>query len=169
MFLTLCSTDVVERVGQFVSHLIPDHPADADPTGLSKGLQSRGDVNAIVENVVPFGDHIAQVDPDAELDPLLWRGGGVPIGHRPLHLHRATHRVNHALELGKEAVAGVLHRAPAMFPDLRLDQLPKVRPQPLVRPLLIRREYPATSAARIAVRRRTEDICRPAVGRLNQV
>jgi hypothetical protein len=30
----------------------------------------------------------------------------------------------------------------------------------------IRREYPATSAARIAVRRRTGDISRPAVNRL---
>jgi hypothetical protein len=42
--------------------------------------------------------------------------------------------------------------------DLRLNQLAEVRLEPLMSPLLIRpirREYPATSAARIAVRRRT--------------
>jgi hypothetical protein len=49
--------------------------------------------------------------------------------------------------------------------DLRIDQLPEVRFEPLVRPLLIppiRREYPATSAARIAVRRRTGGMAHPA-------
>jgi hypothetical protein len=47
-----------------------------------------------------------------------------------------------------------------------------MRIQPFMRPLLIRpirREYPATSAARIAVRRRTGGICRAAFDQFNQI
>jgi hypothetical protein len=139
--------------------LAPDPgPADADPTGLSKGLQSRGDVDAIAENVVPLGDHIAQVDPGAELDPFFRRGSRVPLGHLSLHLDRAPDGVHNARELGQEAVSGVLYDPAPVLGYLRINQLVKVRLEPLVRPSSsapIRREYPATSAARIAVRRRT--------------
>jgi hypothetical protein len=51
-----------------------------------------------------------------------------------------------------------------VFPDLRLDQFSEMRFQAFVRPSSsapISREYPATSAARIAVRRRTGGISRP--------
>jgi hypothetical protein len=102
-----------------------------------------------------------EVDPNAEFDPLLRWGARVALGHPPLHLHCAPDGVDHARELGKEAVAGILHDPPPVFGDLRIDQLGEVRFQPLVGSLLIgpiRREYPATSAARIAVRRRTDSI-----------
>jgi hypothetical protein len=46
-----------------------------------------------------------------------------------------------------------------MLADLRVDEFAATRPEPLVRSFSsapIRREYPATSAARIAARRRIE-------------
>jgi hypothetical protein len=55
-----------------------------------------------------------------------------------LHFDRTPHRVDHARKLSQQAVSGVLYNASAVLLDLRLDQLPQVRPQPLVRPLLIR-------------------------------
>ena len=137
MGLDALLTPVLEPVRELVSHLIPDHPADADPTGLSKGLQSSGDVDAIAENVVPLGDHIAQVDPDAELNPFFRRGSRVPLGHLSLHLDRAPDGVDHTRELGKEPVAGVLHDPAPVLRDLRLDQVAEVSLEPLVRPLLI--------------------------------
>ena len=58
-----------------------------------------------------------------------------------------------------------------MLGNLRMYQLGEVRPEPLVRAFLIRpirREWPATSAARIAARRRTEGIsARQSVGFAN--
>jgi hypothetical protein len=55
-----------------------------------------------------------------------------------LHLHCAAHGIHHARKLRQQAVAGVLHDAAPVLPDLRIDQFPEVRLQPFVRPLLIR-------------------------------
>jgi hypothetical protein len=117
----------------FIAYLIADDPADANPARLRQGLQSRRDVHPVAEDVL-IGDHIPEIDADAELDPLLRRGARVALAHSPLHLHRGPHRVHDSRELGKEAVAGVLDDAAAVFGDLRLDQLPKVRFDPFVRP-----------------------------------
>jgi hypothetical protein len=81
---------------------------------------------------------IPEVDPDAEFDPLLRRGVHVALGHPPLHLDSAPDGVHHAGELGEEPVPGVLYDPAPVFPDLRIDQLPAVRAEPFVRPLLIR-------------------------------
>jgi hypothetical protein len=80
---------------------------------------------------------ITSIDPDPELDPLLQRGARVAIGHAPLHLDGAPDGLNHARELGKEAVPGVLHDPAPVFGDLRLDQVPEVSLQAFVCPLLI--------------------------------
>jgi hypothetical protein len=55
-----------------------------------------------------------------------------------LHLDRAANGINDARKLGEEAVAGILHYPAVVLPDLRLNQLPEVRLEALVRPLLIR-------------------------------
>jgi hypothetical protein len=39
---------------------------------------------------------VAEIDPDAELDPLLRRDAGVPLGHATLYLRGAPHRINDA-------------------------------------------------------------------------
>ena len=100
------------------------------------------------------------------------RAPGVALGHPPLHLHGAPDRVDHTRELGQEAVAGVLDDLAPVLRDLRLDQLPEMVPRRSCVPSSsapIRREYPATSAARIAVRRRTGGMACPAVDWPNQV
>ena len=105
-------------------------------------------------------------DPNAELDPLLRRGACVTLGHPALHLYRAAHGIHHARKLRKQVIAGILYGTPPMLLDFRIDQLPETRFEPCVRPLLIRpirRECPARSAARIAVRRRTGGMTCPAV------
>jgi hypothetical protein len=58
---------------------------------------------------------IPEVDPDAEFDPLLRRGVHVALGHPPLHLNCATHRVNDALEFDQHPVAGVLYNPAAIL------------------------------------------------------
>ena len=74
-----------------------------------------------------------------------------------LHLDRATHGIDHARKFRQEAVTGVLYDPAAMLRDLRIDQFPEVGLEALMRPSSSapkRREYPATSAARMAARRR---------------
>jgi hypothetical protein len=61
----------------------------------------------------------------------------ISIGHSPLDLGRTPNGIDRALELDQEAVAGVLDDAAAVLGDLRLDYLPEMRFDPLVRALLI--------------------------------
>jgi hypothetical protein len=87
---------------------------------------------------VLLSNHIAEVDPDAELDPLVGRDARIAFGHPALHLHGASDGVNHARELCEKAVAGVLYNPAPVLPDLRINQLAEMRLEPFVRPLLIR-------------------------------
>src|SRR5262249_53321338 len=92
----------------------------------------------VAKDVVFLRDHVAKVDPDAELYPVLRRTSPIALRHPTLRLDRASHGINHTGELGQKAVAGVLHDPAAVFVNLRFDQLSEMRPQPRVRPLLIR-------------------------------
>jgi hypothetical protein len=88
---------------------------------------------------------------------LSRRDTSVALGHRLLHLDRAAHRINDAGKLHEHAVAGGLDDAAVVLGDFRIEELAAQRLEAFERALLIRpisREYPATSAARIAARRR---------------
>jgi len=86
---------------------------------------------------VLFDNYVTQVDADAKSDlPVV---GELPLAasHPPLHLCGTTHRIDDACELGKQAVARVLDRPAPVLLDLRLDQLPEMRPEALVRAFLV--------------------------------
>jgi hypothetical protein len=88
--------------------------------------------------VLKFGPMIARrVDANPECDPPILGRLGLAPGHRLLHLDRAPDGTHHALELGQEPVAGVLYDPAAVLGDLRLDKVPEVSFQTLVRALLV--------------------------------
>jgi hypothetical protein len=121
---------------------------------------------------VLLSDHVTEVDPDAEPYPPLLGNLRLAVGHSPLYLGGTANCVDHAREFGQQPVAGVLYDTAAVFVDLRIDQFPEVRLSLSCVPSSsapIRREYPATSAARIAVRRRTGGMALRAVRCLDQV
>ena len=80
-------------------------------------------------------------------------------------LNAAAHRVDHAAEFDQHPIADGLDDLAAMLGELRVGQLVADRLQRGERALLIRpisREYPATSAARIAASRRsTRSLAKP--------
>ena len=112
---------IMEAKGQPVADMFINGIGNEHPSRLSQRLQSPGDIHPIPEDVLRLGNHVAEVDPDPELDPFLRRGARVPLGHFPLHLDGATDRVHHAGELAEEPVAGVLDHPAAVLGDLRLD------------------------------------------------
>ena len=110
-------------------------------------------------DVVALDDHVAEIDADAQFDALVVRR------HRcsrsaiaSLHLDRAAHRIDDAGKLHQQAVAGGLDDAAVVLGDLRIDELAHAcalrRSSVPSSSAPISREYPATSAARIAARRR---------------
>jgi hypothetical protein len=84
-----------------------------------------------------LNDHVAEVDADAELDPLLCRSIRVALGHTALDLCSAPDSINHARELGKETVARVLDNPSSTFRDFWIDEFCEMRLQALVRPLFV--------------------------------
>jgi len=135
--LELLLAEVLEGVIELVANVVADHSAYCDPTRLGQSLQACGHVYPIAEDVITFHNHIAQVDPDPELDPLIRRGVRIAIGHTPLDLDRTTNRVHYARKLRQEAVASVLDDPAPVVRDLWIDQLLEMGLEPRVRPLLI--------------------------------
>jgi hypothetical protein len=82
-------------------------------------------------------DHVAEVNADAEFDAPLRRHAGVALDEAILHLDRAAHRVDHAAELDKNAVAGAFDDAPAMGGDGGIDQIAAQAPKPRKRAVLV--------------------------------
>jgi hypothetical protein len=89
-------------------------------------------------DVVALDNDIAEVDADAELDPLIGRRDSrVTLDHCPLHFDRAAHSIHDTRELRQQAVAGVLHDPAPMLFDLRIDKLHEMGFEPLVCAFLI--------------------------------
>ena len=120
--LYLLLAEILESVIELVADVISHNSADADATGLGQGLQPRGDIHAVAEDVAFLDDHVAEIDANAEPDPPLLPHLGLALGHPPLHLDRAAHRIDDAGELDQEAVAGGLDDAAPVLPDLWLNQ-----------------------------------------------
>jgi len=135
--LELLLAEVLEGVIELVANVVADHSAYCDPTRLGQSLQACGHVYPIAEDVITFHNHIAQVDPDPELDPLIRRGVRIAIGHTPLDLDRTTNGIHDACKLCQEAVASVLDDPAAVLGDIGIDQLPEVPLQSLVRAFLV--------------------------------
>src|SRR5581483_12404358 len=84
--------DVLHRllaeIGKGQRELVPDllvgGARDADAAGFAQRLQPRGDVDAVAENVVAVDDDVADIDPDAEHDLLVFGNGRVAALHRAL-------------------------------------------------------------------------------------
>ena len=117
--------------------MIIDSIGDQHAAGLRKTLQPCRDIHPVPKDVVLFNNHITEVNPNAEHNPLLRGDILIALGHIPLDPHRAPNGIDHALELDKEAVAGAFDDSAAVLADLRIDQLPEMGLEPLVRPLLI--------------------------------
>ncbi|MGA7265068.1 MAG: hypothetical protein WCB44_20555 [Stellaceae bacterium] len=88
----LLLAQVLEGNIELVAHLITHHAADADPAWLGQGFEPCRDIDPVSEDVLALDNDIAKIDPDSELDMLLWRDGRISLRHAPLNLDSAAHR-----------------------------------------------------------------------------
>src|SRR6185369_6626936 len=77
-----------------------------DAPGGRSLLNARGDVHAVAVDPTALHDDVAEIDPDAKLQPPIRGQGGVVPLQLPLNVNRTPDRGGHAVELGEEAVAG---------------------------------------------------------------
>src|SRR5262249_41223060 len=84
-----------------------------------------------------IADDVADIDADAELNPLVGCNLGIALKHPALDIHRAAHRVDNADKFHQHTVAGGLDDAAAVLGDLRIDQLLAVHLQLAQRAFLV--------------------------------
>ena len=148
----------LEAEGELVLDLVVHVAGDADPARLGQGLEPRGDVDPVAEDIAGLVDDVADVDADAEADAFGLGDGRLPLGHAALDRDRAGDRVDGAGKLAEDAVAHQLDDTPAMLGDERLDELLTVGFQAVEGALLV-----ALHQARVADHVRREDGGEPAV------
>ena len=118
-------------------HMVPDSPRDADAANGTRRLQSCRDVRTVTVQVGTLGDHVADVDPDAEPNAPVRRLVAIIDWHLLLHLHRATDGPVDGIERDQQRIAAGLHHAPAMLADRRIDQRSPQSAQSAQRPRIV--------------------------------
>ena len=134
----------LEGEADLVAELVVDVARDADAAGLGQLLHPIGDIHAVAEEVAALYHDVADIDADAELQPLVLGHRLVAPGDLLLDLDRAQARLHGARELGDDAVAGAVEDAPAMGRHQPVDDL-TMRPQGVERSLLVSPHQPAVA------------------------
>ena len=125
--------------------MVADRARYADPTRFSERLQSGRDVYAIAVDVAVFNNDVAEIDTDAEYDPLILRRCRVALGHALLHRDRARDGLNDAWELDQNTVASGLDDAALVGGDARIDQFMAMGSEPCESTGLVLAHQPAIS------------------------
>jgi hypothetical protein len=118
--------------------LFAHRPRDADAARFGQVFEPRRDVHGVAIEVLAVDDHVAEVDPDTEMDAPVVRNIGVALDHALLHLDRPTHRFDRAGKLNEDAVAGRLDDAAAAPGDAGVDQIAPARLEPSEGAFLVR-------------------------------
>src|SRR4029077_2417079 len=117
--LQLLVAKVLTRKTDLCANLLVDLAGNADTARLRDSLQPRGDVDAIAEDSIIIVDHVTEVDADTKLHTPLGLDRGIAFDHLPLNGDRALDRVQHAGELGQDAVSGGIDDTSAELADHR--------------------------------------------------
>src|SRR5262249_19797125 len=120
---------VLEGIREAVADMVANRARNANLAGLRQRFQSSRDIDTVAVNIAPVPDDVAEVDPHTKLDAPRLRNVRVALGHRLLHLDRATHRIDDAGEFDQEPVAGGFDDAAPVLLDLRIAQLAEDRLQ----------------------------------------
>ena len=82
---------------------------------------------------------------DAERDAVVRRDARVALDHGALHLDRAAHSVDHAVEFDDAAVAGAFDDPAVMDGDCGIDEIAAQRPEPRQNALFVCSREPAVT------------------------
>ena len=108
---------------ELVPYLFVHRARDANAAGVGETLQPRRDVDPVTVDLIALDHHVAEVDADAKLHPALRRQLRVLSLERGLNIDRAIHRLDHAGELGQNAIAGGVYEAAVVLLDQAVDDL----------------------------------------------
>src|SRR5271165_1136266 len=70
---------VGKRVGKPVADMVAHRAGDAEAARLGQSFEAGGDIDPVAEDVALVEDDVAEIDPDAKLDPLRLGEPGVAL------------------------------------------------------------------------------------------
>ena len=95
---------------------------NANPTRLRDPFEPRCDIDPVTKDIVLFDDYIADVNADAELDPLVLRHIDILFGHAALNFDGAAYGIHDAPELNEGAVPCILDDTSVMISDFGIEK-----------------------------------------------
>ena len=111
---------VVEREPGLAVNLLEGAAGQVYAARFALGLDTRGNVDAVAENVVSVDDDVADIDADAERDPGLIF---VVLRHQSLHRHGAGHGIHRAGKIDQQTISGGLDDASLMVGYSGIDDV----------------------------------------------
>ncbi len=93
----------------------------ANTAGFRQTFDPGRNIYPIAKDVIGLNDHIADIESDPELDPLVTRDHGIPSPHARLNGNCTPHRIDDTRELGQQTITGGLHDPPLVVRDTWLD------------------------------------------------
>jgi len=107
--------------GHALADRIVEGAGHADAARFGQGLDARGNVYAVAENVPFIADHVAEIEPHAEENLAFLGQCGVALCQCGLDAGRAAQRVLRRSESGEHGVAGRVDDAAAMARDVAAE------------------------------------------------
>src|SRR5262249_5701063 len=100
----------------------------------------------VAKNIVLLDNDIANMDPNAKFDPIVWSRRLIALGHPALYFQGATRGVYGTWEFDQDPIACSLDNAAAIFPDFWFEELASVRVEARQGAFLVSTHQPAVSS-----------------------
>jgi hypothetical protein len=149
---------IFDRDAQFAPHLPVRIIRQENAASFSEALEPRGNIYSVAKDISAIRDDITNIDAYAELNPSVARYLDIAHGHAALDIDRTTHGVDGTAKLSQQPISRIFDNPPTVLADFRIDERTQVFSELDVSSLFVqarRRLYTATSAARIAISRRS--------------
>jgi len=130
---------------ELVPDVVVNRLGDADSAGLGQTFEPCSDVDAVAKDILSVDDHVAEIDPDPQLEPARGRKRVVDRPGGALHLDGAIERVDDARKIRQQAVTGGADNSAVMRPDQRIDGAAQFAERPM-RPGLVLAHQPAETS-----------------------
>src|SRR5687767_799675 len=111
----------MKAAAELALEIVVGGAGDDDAAGLRQLFQAGGDVYAIAVEIALVGDHIAKIDPDAELDARVLGHLRLTLRHAALSGYGAGDGVDHTAELAEHPVTHELDDPAVVLRDPRFQ------------------------------------------------
>src|SRR5262249_25294949 len=120
--LDLAIAERLVSAHQLMFDLLIDAAGDVHLARLGKPFKTGGNVDALAVDVISFDDHVAKIDADPVLHPVVLRKGSIAADQILLDHDAAPHGLDGTVEDRDEAVSGGLDQLAVVLGNSRFNE-----------------------------------------------